>query len=71
MLVNDGIGTGRGSDLMSKSVVLDQLLHLLRLEIVGEQGHRAIAVGKEINGVADPHRVEVVGIVAGNGGLST
>ena len=38
----------------------------LRLSVVGEKAHWTIAVREEINGVADPHGVVIVGIVAGH-----
>ena len=69
LLVDDGVGRG-GSGFDVQAIVLHDLLHLLRLDVVSEEGHRAIAVREEINGVADPHGIEVVGIFAGNHGFN-
>src|SRR5205085_6304567 len=46
--------------------VRQQLSDLLRLRIVAEQRHGAFAIRKEVDLVADPHGVDVVGIGAWN-----
>ena len=68
LLVDDGITRG-GSGFDVQAIVFDDLFHLLRLGVVGEEGHWAITVGEEINCVANPHGIEVVRIVSRNRGL--
>ena len=64
LLVNDAAGAGGGRTNVFAGV-LDQFVHLLCLRIVAEQRHGAVAVGEEVDLVADPHGIEVVGIGAG------
>ena len=63
LLVNDGAWTGRGG-FQIEAVVRHELLHRARRHVVAEQRGRPAAVGQEIDFVADPHRVEVVGVFA-------
>src|SRR2546430_4559654 len=52
-------GTGAGG-LEVEAVVIERLRHLLRPRVVAEEGDRTVPVGKEVDLVAHPHRVEVV-----------
>src|ERR1035438_8283271 len=63
LLVDDAARSGAGRrDVLAG--ILDQLADLLRLRIVAEQRHRAVAVGEKVRLVADPHGIDVVGIGA-------
>src|SRR5690348_1488774 len=67
VLVDDGPGAcGRALEI--EATIFDELLHLARFQVVAEQGYRTVAVGEEVDPAADPHGVEVVGILARNGG---
>ena len=44
--------------------VLQRLGHFLRLQVIKEERHRAVAVGEEVNPLAVPHGTEVVRVVA-------
>ena len=60
LLVNNAARTGGGVlDILPG--ILDQLVHLLTGGVVAEQGDRPVAVGQEIDLVADPHGREIVG----------
>src|SRR5690349_16493138 len=65
LFVDDSIGAGT-SRLNIKFTVLHKLLDPLRSHVVREEGHRTIAVRKEVNRIADPHWVEVAGVIPGN-----
>src|SRR5208283_206946 len=67
LLDHDRIRPGRGG-FEIEAIAVQSLADLLRPGVVGEEADGSIAVGEEINGVADPHRVVIVGIVAGNFG---
>src|ERR1017187_1689827 len=63
LFVDDGARPGGGVfDVLPR--VFDELIHLLAARIVLEQRYRPVAVGEEIDFVADPHRVEIVRIRA-------
>src|SRR2546425_3070748 len=66
LLVND-CSRAWGGGFQIEPVILDELLDLLGACAVAEEGDRTAAVGKEINLVTNPHRVEVVRVLAGNG----
>ncbi len=62
LLVDDRVGSGgRRHDV--GVVVVRQLLELLRREVVREQVARVVAIGEEVHGVADPHRIAVVAVL--------
>ena len=63
LLVDDAARSGAGRHDVLAGVPY-QLGDLLRLGIVAEESHRAIAIGEEIGLVADPHRIDIVGIGA-------
>ena len=42
--------------------VVQHLLYRLGFRVIREQAHRTVAVGKEINRVAEPHRMRIVGV---------
>ena len=44
-------------------VVMRQLLELFRSEVVGEEVSGEVAIGEEVHGVADPHRIAVVAVL--------
>ena len=69
LFVNDRARAGR-CRLDVESVIRNHFLHFLALRLIGEQRNRAVAVGKEINRVADPQGIKVVGIFAGNLGFN-
>ena len=62
LLVHDDPGARRGR-LDVEVGVMRELAQLLRLRVPGEQVHRAVAVGDEIDDVADPHRPGVARVV--------
>ena len=69
LFVNDAPRSGarrRNIADRPRARVRNQLLHRLRLRIVFEQRHRAVAIGKKIDLAADPHRIDVVRIRAWN-----
>ena len=66
LFVDDRARTGRGR-LQIEAVVFHELDHGARRHVVAEQRGRAGAVGEEIDFVADPERVEIVGVFAGHG----
>ncbi len=63
LLVYDTAGAGT-CGLKVEALVLDDLLDLFGFRVVAEEGDGAVAIGEEVNLVADPERVRVVGIVA-------
>ena len=63
LLVDDGARPRRGV-LDVESLVVDELLHLLRFRVVFEKGDGAIAVREEVDLVANPKRIAVIGVVA-------
>ena len=65
LLDHDGVGTG-GGGLEIEAVAVQSFGNLFGLGVVGEEADGAVAVGEEVNRVADPHGVVIVGVVAGN-----
>ena len=63
LLDDDPAGAGRGR-LEVESVVRQGLVDLLGREVIDEERYGASPVGQEVDLVADPHRVRVVGVVA-------
>src|ERR1700730_213352 len=63
LLKNDSARTG-GSRFDIEPVILDHLSYLFGTSVIRKQRYRAIAVGQEIDGIADPHRIKVVGIIS-------
>jgi len=63
LLVGDGAGPGRGA-LEIEALVLDDLADLAGGGVVGKERERAVPVGEEVDRVAHPHGVVVVGVVA-------
>ena len=61
LLVHDGVRSRRRAHDV-EVVVVRELQQLLRLEVVGEDVAREVAVGHKVNGVADPHRFAVVAV---------
>src|SRR5262249_38080997 len=64
LFVDDGTGAGRGR-LDVQTPVFDELAHFLGGRVVGKQANRSLAIGEEVDLGFAPHRVEVVGVVAG------
>src|SRR5438270_5261216 len=63
-LFNDnGVRSGGGT-LEVEAITVQGFAHLLRFSVVGKQADRTVAVGEEIDRVAYPHRIVVVGILA-------
>ena len=61
LLVDDAVGTSRGGhDVVV--VVMRELLELLRVGLIREDVPRVIAVGEEVDRVADPHRIGIVAV---------
>jgi hypothetical protein len=56
-----------GSGLKIETVIFDKLLYLPCACAVAEEGDRSVAVREEINLITDPHGIEVIGILTGNG----
>ena len=68
LLVDDGISRdGRRLDV--EPVVFHHLLDLLRLHVIRKQRNGAVSIREKVNRVPDPHRVKIIRIVSGNGGL--
>ena len=65
LLDDDPAGAGRGR-LEVEAVVPQGLLDLLRRQVVDEERHGALPVGQEVDLVAEPDRVRVVGVLAGD-----
>src|SRR5262249_32962445 len=63
LFVDEHIGTGR-ERFEVEALVFDKLFHGFGFCVVGEKRYAAIAIRKEINGVAEPNRVIVIGILA-------
>ena len=53
LLVDDAAGAGAGG-LEIEALVLDDLLDLLRFGVVAEERDGAVAIGEEVDFVADP-----------------
>ncbi len=62
LFVDNRAGAGLGG-FNGQPVIFDHLRFLLGFCVVSEERVRAIAIGKEINRVADPKRIEIVPIV--------
>ncbi len=63
LLDDDAAGAGRGR-LEVQAAVRQGLVDLFRGRVVDEERHGALAVGQEVDLVADPERVRVVGVLA-------
>jgi hypothetical protein len=64
LLVDNGVRS-EGCRLEIEATVGNGLMNGLGLDVVGVEGDWAVAVGKEVDVVAGPHGVEVVGVRAG------
>ena len=62
LLINNG-PRACGSRFEIEAVVLDGPGDLLGAHVIVEQSHRAFAIREEVNPVAHPHRVKVIGVV--------
>jgi hypothetical protein len=62
LFVHNRAGTGVGG-LNGQAVIFDYLRFRLGFCVVGKERVSAVAVGEEINGVADPERIEIVPVV--------
>src|SRR4030042_27421 len=65
LLVDDRPRSGRGR-LKVQSVVLERPAHFPCLDVIGEEGYRALPVGEKIDLLPDPHGLIIVGIRAGD-----
>ena len=65
LLVRNGIGAS-GSALDVQAVVFEDLANLFGLRVIGEERSAALAIGEEIDGVADPHGIEIIGVFVRN-----
>jgi hypothetical protein len=65
LLVDDRPWAG-GRRFDVEALVLDDLAHRGSPRVKSEERYRAVAIGKEIDGVADPHRVRVVRVLPRN-----
>src|SRR5437667_307254 len=54
----------RGGRFDIEPAILNHLSYLFSASVIRKKRYRAIAVGEEVDRVADPHRVGVVGIVS-------
>ncbi len=63
-LVIDNSALGRAGAADIEAAVSHQLAHLLFRGIVAIERYRAIAIRKEINLIADPHGIEIVGVLS-------
>src|SRR5262249_47497130 len=66
LFVDDGAWTG-GGRFEIETTILDGPADLLCVDIVVEQRNRALPVREEVDAVAHPHRIKVVGVVARDG----
>jgi hypothetical protein len=62
---DDCVGAGGGS-LEIEAVTVQNLRHLLARRVIGKETDGTVAVRKEIDGIADPHGMVIVGVVARN-----
>src|SRR5208337_637822 len=65
LLDHDRVRPGR-CRLEVEAVAVQRLGNLPGLSVVGEKAYWTVAVREEIDGVADPHGVVIVGVVTGN-----
>ena len=60
------IASGPAKQSEVESIAVQSFCHLFRFRVVGEEADGTVAIGEEINRVADPHRMVIVGILARN-----
>ncbi len=70
LFIDDGPGPCRGR-FNVQAVIGDDLRDVFGVGVVGKERDRAVAVGEEVDGVANPQGIEVVGIVPWNLRLET
>ena len=66
LLINDRAGAG-GGGFQIEAFILQERGDRAALDVVAEERRGAGAIGKEIDLITDPHRVEVVRVFAGDG----